>query len=121
MKMSDVWPSGFDGVDFSYGLYVSVETVSGEKFKSSEDYPLYGLVFSSEEPIKATMHAINNHDRMADEIDALKKANAWHVNHTKKLHEEIAELREALRQMEIMDAAKTTATRKIQLLTPSNY
>jgi hypothetical protein len=86
MKMSDVWPSGFDGVDFSYGLYVSVETASGEKFKSSEDYPLYGLVFTNEEPIKATMYAINNHDRMADEIAELREGLKLMIDQFKSEH-----------------------------------
>jgi len=72
MKMSDVWTSGFDGVDFSYGFYKSAETSAGEVFKASGDYPLCGLIFSSEEPAKATMHAINNHDRMVEDIAELK-------------------------------------------------
>jgi hypothetical protein len=74
MKMSDVWPSGFDGVDFSYGFYESAETLGGEKFKAKENEPLCGLIFSNEEPAKATMHAINNHDRLVEENAELREA-----------------------------------------------
>lgn len=74
MKMSDVWPCGFEGVDFSYGFYLKAETLSGEKFNATENAPLCGLIFSHEEPAKATMHAINNHDRLTEENANLREA-----------------------------------------------
>ena len=73
MKMSDIWPCGFGGVDFSYGFYLKAETLSGEKFNATESSPLCGLIFSHEEPAKATMHAINNHDRLTEENAKLRK------------------------------------------------
>lgn len=69
MKMSDVWPSGFTGVDFTYGFYESAVTDTGEEFAGSDEYPLCGLLFTNEEPAKAAMHAINNHDSLVEALE----------------------------------------------------
>lgn len=70
--MSDVWPSGFSGVNFTYGKFQQVTSEFGETVNDDDVDCLCGLVFSNEEPAKAMMHAINNHDRLLEENKRLR-------------------------------------------------
>lgn len=69
MKMSDVWPH----VDFTYGKFQKTVDEFGEVTTDDEVECLCGLVFSNEEPAKATMHAIQNHDRLTSENARLRE------------------------------------------------
>ena len=80
MKMSDVWPSGFSGVNFTYGKFQQVTSELGETVNDGDVDCLCGLVFSNEEPAKAMMHAINNHDRLTEENAKLQEVLERLVN-----------------------------------------
>lgn len=70
MKMNDVWPH----VDFTYGKFQKTVDEFGEVTTDDEVECLCGLVFSNEEPAKATMYAIKNHDRLTSENARLREA-----------------------------------------------
>lgn len=68
LKMSDVWPSAFDGVGFTYAEYVSAKLVDGTFIGATSDAPMYGLLFGNKEPADAMMHAINSHDKLTSDL-----------------------------------------------------
>ena len=67
-----------------FGSLVTISTIDGDIGMIEREFSLL------------VEKAVNNHDRLQQENAALKEANAWHVNHTKDLHEENAELRDGL-------------------------
>lgn len=92
IKMSDVWPSPFSVMDFTYGYYDNAETVSGEMFKATDSKLLCGLLFTNEEPANAMMHAINSHDGLIEEVETLRKEKAGLVEQNKHLRETLAKI-----------------------------
>ena len=61
IKMSDVWNQ-----PITYGIYENA-SVAGNVLPRG-----FGMLFNNEEPARAIVHAVNNHDRMAEEIAELK-------------------------------------------------
>ncbi len=61
MKMSDVWNQ-----PITYGIYENA-SVAGNVLPMG-----FGMLFNNEEPARAIVHAVNNHDRMVEEIAELK-------------------------------------------------
>jgi hypothetical protein len=64
MKMSDVWSK-----ELTYGTYNDAY-VGASKLSVG-----FGVLFNNEEPARAICYAVNNHDRMADEVAELRKEN----------------------------------------------
>ncbi|AUR84018.1 coil containing protein [Vibrio phage 1.047.O._10N.286.55.F2] len=85
MKMSDVWNK-----ELTYGTYNNAY-VGSSKLSVG-----FGMLFNNEEPAIAICHAVNNHDRMADEIAELRDSESKLVNETEDLKCEIEDLRNAL-------------------------
>lgn len=69
IKMSDVWSH----INFTYGKFQQTIDEFGEITTDYDVECLCGLVFTNEEPAKATMHAIINHDRLTEENKRLRE------------------------------------------------
>ena len=63
MKMSDVWNQ-----PITYGIYENA-SVAGNVLPMG-----FGMLFNNEEPARAIVHAVSNHDRMVEEIAELSGA-----------------------------------------------
>lgn len=85
MKMKDVWRK-----PLTYGVY-SKAVVNGNTMHHG-----YGMLFYNEEPAKAVVFAVNNHDKLVEHLENMAgiwkcvcESNGWDENHLIKAEDAI--------------------------------